>query len=63
MSSYQITHVRRRSLTSGATRTLPGPDHLHGAQVHAWMRGGDFFTYSPSTARWTIVGALAVLRR
>ncbi|HEY2130852.1 MAG TPA: hypothetical protein VGH77_27080 [Streptosporangiaceae bacterium] len=56
MSSDQITHVRQRSLTPGATRALWGPDHLHGQQVHAWMRGGDdFFTYSPSTARWTIV--------
>ena len=51
MSSYQITRVRRSSLTAGGHQHIVGVEIICTAeQVHAWMRGGDeFFTYSPST--------------
>ncbi len=57
MSSYQITRVRRSSLTAGDHQHVVGVEIVCTAeQVHAWMRGGDeFFTYSPSTGRWVIV--------
>jgi len=57
MSSYQITGVRRSSLTAGDHQHIVGVEIICTAeQVHAWMRGGDeFFTYSPSTGRWVSV--------
>ena len=57
MSSYQITRVRRSSLTAGGHQHIVGVEIIcTAAQVHAWMRGGDdFFTFSPSTGRWVIV--------
>ncbi len=49
MSSYQITRVRRSSLTAGGHQPIVGVEIIcTAAQVHAWMRGGDdFFTFSP----------------
>jgi len=57
MSSYQITRVRRSSLTAGGHQPIVGVEIIcTAAQVHAWMRGGDdFFTFSPSTGKWVIV--------
>ncbi len=57
MSSYQITRVRRSSLTAGGHQHIVGVEIIcTAAQVHAWMRGGDdFFTFSPSTGKWVIV--------
>ena len=57
MSSYQITRVRRSSLTAGGHQHITGVEIICTAeQIHAWIRdGAQFFTFSPSTGRWVIV--------